>query len=101
MLIPPHYTLSIEGIMGDSFAYNSFTGEVYHELSELQAKIADLEQQITELPAGSVTKKTINGNVYFYRRWTENKKRREKYIPAEEVDSFRKQIERQKHWKKN
>lgn len=66
------------------------------ELFELQAKIADLEQQIAELPAGSVTKKTISGNVYFYHRWTENKKRREKYIPAEEVDSFRKQIERRK-----
>ena len=66
------------------------------ERSELQAKIADLEQQIAELPAGSVTKKTINGNVYFYHRWTEDKKRREKYIPAEEVDSFRKQIERRK-----
>ena len=66
------------------------------ELFELQAKIADLEQQIAELPAGSVTKKTVRGNVYFYHRWTENKKRREKYIPAEEVDSFRKQIERRK-----
>ena len=66
------------------------------ELSELQAKIADLEQQIAELPAGSVTKKTINGNAYFYHRWTENKKRREKYIPAEKVDSFQKQVERRK-----
>ena len=66
------------------------------ERSELQAKIADLEQQIAELPAGSITKKTVNGKEYFYHRWTENKKRREKYIPAEEVDSFRKQIERRK-----
>lgn len=71
------------------------------ERSELQAKIADLEQQIAELPAGSVTKKTINGNAYFYHRWTEDKKRREKYIPAEEVDSFRKQIERRKGLEKN
>ena len=70
------------------------------ERSELQAKIADLEQQIAELPAGSVTKKTINGNAYFYHRWTEDKKRREKYIPAEEVDSFRKQIERRKRLEK-
>ena len=36
------------------------------ERSELQAKIADLEQQIAELPAGSVTKKTINGNAVCY-----------------------------------
>ena len=34
------------------------------ELSELQAKIADLGQQIAELPAGSVTKKTISCYVY-------------------------------------
>ena len=66
------------------------------ELSELQAKIADLEQQIAELPAGSVTKKAINGNVYFYHRWTENKKRREKYISADELENFRAQIERRK-----
>ena len=70
------------------------------ERSELQAKIADLEQQIAELPAGSVTKKTINGNAYFYHRWTEDKKRREKYIPAEEVDSFWEQIERRKELEK-
>ena len=66
------------------------------ELFELQAKITDLEQQIAELPAGSVTKKTINGNVYFYHRWTENKKRREKYIPSNELENFRAQIERRK-----
>ena len=66
------------------------------ELPELQAKIADLEQQISALPAGSITKKTVSGKDYFYHRWTENKKRREKYIPAEEVDSFQKQVERRK-----
>ena len=66
------------------------------ERSELQAKIADLEQQIAELPAGSVTKKTINGNAYFYHRWTEDKKRREKYIPADKLENFRAQIERRK-----
>lgn len=70
------------------------------ELSELQAMIAGLEQQIAEMPAGAVTRKTINGNVYFYHRWTENKKRQEKYIPAEEVNSFREQIERRKSLEK-
>ena len=63
------------------------------DLSEMQTRVAELEQQISALPAGSITKKTVSGKDYFYHRWTENKKRREKYIPAEEVDSFRKQIE--------
>ena len=66
------------------------------ELSEMQARAAELEQQISALPAGSVTKKTVNGKEYFYHRWTENKKRREKYIPADELENFRAQIKRRK-----
>lgn len=62
----------------------------------MQAWAAELEQQISALPAGSVTKKTVNGKDYFYHRWTENKKRREKYIPADELENFRAQIERRK-----
>ena len=65
-------------------------------LFEMQARVTELEQRISNLPAGSITKKTVNGKEYFYHRWTEDKKCREKYIPAEEVDSFRKQIERRK-----
>ena len=64
--------------------------------SEFQNSIADLEQQIEKLPTGSITKKTINGKVYFYHRWTEDKKQKEKYIPAGEVEAFREQIERRK-----
>ena len=66
------------------------------ELSELQNRMAELKRQIEMLPTGSITKKTVNGRVYFYHRWTEEKKRREKYIPAEEVDSFREKIEHRK-----
>lgn len=66
------------------------------KFSELQARIADLNRQIAELPVGSVTRKKVNGREYFYHRWTENKKRREKYIPMEEVDFFREQIEKRK-----
>ena len=66
------------------------------ELSEIQARAKELERQITDLPAGSITKKTVNGKEYFYHRWTENKKRREKYIPADELEIFRAQIEQRK-----
>lgn len=66
------------------------------ELSELKDRVAELEQQISALPAGSITKKTVNGKEYFYHRWTENKKRREMYIPADELEDFRAQIERRK-----
>ena len=66
------------------------------EQDNILTRIAELEHQIAELPAGSVTKKTVNGKEYYYHRWTEEKKRREKYIPAEELDSFQQQIEQRK-----
>ena len=66
------------------------------ELSEMQARAAELEQLLAALPAGSITKKTVNGKEYFYHRWTEDKKRREKYIPADELEDFRAQIEQRK-----
>ena len=40
------------------------------ELSDMQARVTELEQQISALPAGSVTKNTVNGKEYFYHRWT-------------------------------
>lgn len=44
------------------------------ELSEMQVRAAELEKQIFALPAGSITKKNVNGKEYFYHRCTENKK---------------------------
>ena len=63
---------------------------------EAQTRTKELEQQIAELPVGSITRKTVNGKIYFYQRWSENGKRREKYIPLDEVDAFREQIEHRK-----
>jgi len=66
------------------------------ERSEMQIRAMELEKRISELPSGSITKKTINGKEYFYHRWMENKKRREKYIPTDELDDFRILIEQRK-----
>ena len=62
----------------------------------IQEKIASLEKQIALLPRGSVGQKTVNGKEYFYQRWTENKKRKEKYIPADEIEALKSNIEKRK-----
>lgn len=59
-------------------------------------KIRELEQQIAALPRGSIGTKDINGKEYFYHRWYEGKKRREKYVPAEEVEELRSGIQKRK-----
>ena len=62
----------------------------------IQEKIKALEEQIALLPKGSVGQKTVNGKEYFYLRWTENKKRKEKYIPADEIEALTSDIEKRK-----
>ena len=62
----------------------------------IQEKITALEEQIALLPKGSVGQKTVNGKEYFYLRWTENKKRKEKYIPADEIETLNSNIEKRK-----
>ena len=67
-------------------------------MAELNIKdrIIALEEQISLLPEGSVGKKTINGKDYFYLRWTEDKKGKEKYIPADEVEGLKDEIAKRK-----
>lgn len=64
--------------------------------NEILDQIAELEQKIAVLPIGSVTKKTVNGHIYYYHRWSENGDRQEKYLPVDEVGLLKEQIERRK-----
>lgn len=64
--------------------------------NNILGQIVELEQKIAELPVGSITKKTVNGHVYYYHRWSENGGRQEKYLPADEVGLLKEQIERRK-----
>ncbi|MGI5948097.1 MAG: AAA family ATPase [Lachnospiraceae bacterium] len=64
--------------------------------NELSARIQLLQEKIDVLPIGSISTKRVNGKEYYYHRWTENKKRKEKYIPASEVNSMREQIQERK-----
>ena len=48
-------------------------------MEQLQDKIARLEKEISELPVGYISKKTINGIVRQYHQWSENGKKKSKY----------------------
>ena len=63
---------------------------------DLRDRILELERQIANLPTGSITKKNVNGKEYFYHRWTEDRKRKEKYIAREDEPTFRKQLEKRR-----
>ena len=55
-----------------------------------------LERQIAGLPIGYISKKTINGKIRYYHQWTENGKKRGRYLREGEMEPLRAQIERRK-----
>lgn len=64
------------------------------------AHIAEIEREIAVLPAGGVSKKNVHGNIYYYHRITQNGKRMEKYVKADEVDELISNIEKRKKLEK-
>ena len=59
-------------------------------------RISDLKRQIAELPAGSISRKRINGKVYFYHQWQENGKTQGYSVSEEEAAEIKIQIERRR-----
>lgn len=52
-------------------------------MDDLQERIAQLENEIELLPPGYISKKTINGRIRQYHQWTEDGKKRSKYLNDE------------------
>lgn len=67
---------------------------------KINEHIAEIEREIAVLPAGGVSKKNVHGNIYYYHRITQNGKRIEKYVKADEVDELISNIEKRKKLEK-
>lgn len=49
-------------------------------MQDIYDKIRELETAISKLPVGYISKKTINGKIKKYHQWTENGKKKSKYL---------------------
>ena len=57
---------------------------------ETLEKISELTAEIGELPKGYISKKTINGTVYYYHQWSENGAKQSRYLHDDEIEPDRK-----------
>lgn len=62
----------------------------------MEDEIKKLEEEISKLPIGYISNKTINGKLRHYRQWTENGKVKSEYIPDNEFENTRQAIEKRK-----
>lgn len=59
-------------------------------------RINEIKKQIQTLPNGYISQKTIKGKVRYYLQWSENGKKKSKYIKDGELEHIREQIEQRK-----
>lgn len=59
--------------------------EILNQMTELSAKI-------NELPKGYISKKSINGKLYFYHQWSEKGQKQSKYLKDDEIEALSEQI---------
>ena len=67
---------------------------------EIQKELLKVQKEIAELPAGYISKKNINGKTRYYLQWTENGKKKSKYVDDALVADLRAKIERRKELQK-
>ena len=67
---------------------------------EIQNELLQIQKEIAELPAGYISKKNINGKTRYYLQWTEDGKKKSKYVDDALVDDLRAKIERRRELQK-
>ena len=55
-------------------------------------QITELTAKISELPKGYISKKSINGNLYYYHQWSEKGQKQSKYLKDDEIEALSEQI---------
>lgn len=63
---------------------------------EILKQITELTEQIGGLPKGYISKKTINGKVYYYHQWSEGGVKQSRYLHDEEAAPLAAKIEQRK-----
>ena len=74
--------------------------EIIMNNQEIQNELLQVQKEIAELPAGYISKKNINGKTRYYLQWSEDGKKKSKYVDDAIVDDLRAKIERRRELKK-
>ena len=73
--------------------------DIIFEYKELLAQKLEIEQKLSVLPKGYISKKTIGGKQYLYLQTRNGDTVESKYIKAEEVEEIAKQLSLRKDYK--
>ena len=65
-------------------------------MEDITNRIKQIENELSALPTGYISKKIICGKERFYLQWMENSKLKSRYIKASEFEEITSQVEKRK-----
>ncbi len=76
---------------------NLIINTVMQEKQRIDNMLLRYREELSRLPKGTISEKSVNGNIYYYLKYREGKKVISKYIKKNEVEDVRQQLERRHH----
>lgn len=67
------------------------------EKERIEYMISKYTEELDCLPKGTLAEKKVGDKAYFYLKYREGKKVVSKYIPKEEIDSYKESLQKRKH----
>lgn len=67
---------------------------------EIQNELLQVQKEIAELPAGYISRKNIKGKTRYYLQWSEDGKKKSKYVDDKLAEELRAKIERRRELQK-
>ena len=72
--------------------------QLLDEYMRCERNLISQTNELERLQKGCISKKKINGRIYYYLQWKENGKVKSKYIPIKELSKIQDQIEERRRW---
>lgn len=76
---------------------NLIINTILQEKQRINYMLEKYQALLAGLPKGTISEKSVNGNIYYYLKYRDGKKVVSKYISKRDIEGLRKQIEKRRH----
>ncbi len=76
---------------------NLIINTMLQEKQRIDYMLKKYQALLAGLPKGTISEKTVNGNIYYYLKYRNGKKVVSKYISKKDIEVLRQQIEKRRH----
>lgn len=78
-------------------ALNLILHTVKQEKQRIEYMLGKYKEELSALPKGTISEKTVNGKTYYYLKYRNGKKVVSQYVSKKEIENVRSLVEKRRH----